>query len=176
MPETLPSSAPDDIRFCAQCGAPMGIREIGGKPRKACIECRYIHFVETKVGVGMMLVENGQILLVQRRMIPEKGKWCLPGGYLDYGEEPRATAAREMLEETGLIVTVDALVDVCHLPNPQGGASLFVLYRGRRVRGTLVAGGDAGDARFFSPDALPEIAFESTALAVEDLRRSNADI
>ena len=150
----------------------MGLREIGGKLRKACPACRYIHFVETKVGVGMMLVETGKLLLVKRRMNPERGKWCLPGGYLDYGEEPQATAAREMLEETGLVVSVEALVDVCHLPNPQGGASLFLLYRGTRVGGTLAAGDDASDAQFFAPHELPEIAFESTALAVKELRRS----
>lgn len=150
----------------------MDIRHVGGKPRKTCTICPYIHFVETKVGVGVMLVENERLLLVRRRMDPEKGKWCLPGGYLDYGEDPKATAAREMLEETGLEVVIGELVDVCHLREPKGGASLFLLYKGKRTGGHLVAGDDADDADFFAPNGLPETAFESTSVALAEMRRS----
>ena len=143
--------------------------EVGGKPRRTCPKCRYIHFLEAKVGVGICVIENGEVLLVKRRFSPEKGKWSLPAGYLDYGEEPVAHAILEVREETGLEVEVDGLIDVFHNPPEQGGATILVLYRGRVVAGELSAGDDAADAMFFPPDRLPELAFASTHHAIRML-------
>jgi len=144
----------------------MITREIGGKPRRVCSACRHVHFVEPKVGVGVCVIESGRILLVRRGFAPEKGKWSLPAGYLDHGEDPRAHAVTEVREETGLEVNVTSLAGVFHNPPEEGGASVFILYRGQRVGGVLRAGDDAREAAFFARDALPEIAFASTRHAL----------
>lgn len=141
---------------------------MAGKPRRACPACGWAHFVEPKVGVGVMVVEDGRLLLVRRAMEPEKGKWSLPAGYLDYGESPVETAVREAREETGLDVRVTGLVDAFHNP-PGAGASVFLLYRAVRERGEPVAGDDADAAAFFGRDDLPPLAFASTFAAVERL-------
>jgi len=161
-------SAPEDIRFCAHCATAMEVREIGGKPRKACPSCRYVHFVETKVGVGAVVIEAGKLLLVKRKLNPERGKWCVPAGYLDAGERPLDTAIREVLEETGLTVSIAGTPEI--FDNPVGaGANLFIMYRAERVSGELQAGDDAVDARFFGLNEIPEIAFDSTHAAVRIL-------
>ena len=147
----------------------MTTREIGGKPRRACLACGHVHFIEPKVGVGVCVIEAGRILLVQRRYPPEKGKWGLPAGFLDQGDDPECQAVTEVCEETGLAVRLTGLMGVFHNPPGQGGASVFILYRGERVSGTLRAADDADDARFFAPDALPEIAFASTRYAIDVL-------
>jgi acetyl-CoA carboxylase carboxyl transferase subunit beta len=118
--------------------------------------------VEPKVGVGVFVLADGRVLLVQRAMEPERGRWSLPAGYLDPGEDPRAVAARETLEETSLHVEIGELIDVYHNPPDSGGASIFILYRARLVGGTLAAGDDAAAAGFFGRDELPELAFHST--------------
>lgn len=164
------ATAPEELRFCPRCAARMGTREIGGRPRRACAACGYVHFVEPRVGVGALVHEAGRILLVRRAMAPERGRWAIPAGYLDAGEDPRVKAALEVLEETGLAVAVGALVDVFHDPPVEGGASLFILYRARVTGGRLQAGDDAAEARFFDLDALPDIAFRSTREAVRLLR------
>ena len=147
----------------------METREIAGKPRRACPQCGFIHFVEPKVGVGVSIVEDDRILLVQRRFAPEKGKWSIPAGFLDSGDDPAVQAVVEVREETGLDVSLTGLAGVFHNPPEQGGASVFILYRGERTGGRLSAGDDAVRAGFFSRDALPEIAFASTRHAVETL-------
>jgi ADP-ribose pyrophosphatase YjhB (NUDIX family) len=159
-------TAPADILWCCKCGTPMITREVAGKPRRACPACRHIHFIEPKVGVGVCVVQDGAILLVQRRFAPEKGKWSIPAGYLDHGDDPALHAVREVHEETGLVVALRGLAGVFHNPPEQGGASVFILYRGERTGGQLRAGDDASDAGFFAPDSLPEIAFASTRHAV----------
>ncbi|MDP9433294.1 MAG: NUDIX domain-containing protein [Actinomycetota bacterium] len=105
------------------------------------------------------------MLLVQRTVPPGKGLWSLPGGFLDAGEDPRATAAREVLEETGLRVSVGRVLDVFY--NGTGpGASIFLLYEAEYRGGEPVAGDDAGNAAFFPRADLPDLAFASTAAAV----------
>ncbi len=116
----------------------------------------------------MLVVEDDRLLLVRRGVEPERGKWSLPAGFLDQGEDPRQTAAREALEEAGLTVVVEGLVDVFYNP-PGRGASIFILYRARRVAGEPTPGDDADDARFFTLDALPELAFASTRAAIARL-------
>jgi ADP-ribose pyrophosphatase YjhB (NUDIX family) len=139
---------------------------VAGRPRRACPDCGYVHFTDPKVGVGVLVVEDGRVLLVRRAVEPERGKWSMPAGYLDHGEDPRATAAREALEETGLTVTIEGLLDVFYNPPGRGGASIFILYRARCLAGEPTAGDDADDARFFPLDGLPDMAFPSTRAAI----------
>ena len=161
-------SAPEDVRFCIRCGTALVTRTVAGRPRRACTACDWVHFVEPKVGVGVMVFNGGRLLLVRRAMDPEKGKWSLPAGYLEYGEPPTETAVRETREETGLDVRITGLVDAFHNP-PGAGASVFLLYRAERVSGEPRAGDDADEAAFFGRDELPPLAFASTFAAVEHL-------
>ncbi|MEZ4516578.1 MAG: NUDIX hydrolase [Chloroflexota bacterium] len=130
MPETIISSAPDWVVFCPRCGSAMETRVVIDKPRRVCPACGYIHFTDPKVGVGILVTDDeGRVLLVRRGVEPEKGKWSLPAGYLDQGEDPKETAVREVREECGLTVSIERLLDVFHNP-PGQGASIFILYEG----------------------------------------------
>ena len=164
------TTAPNHIQFCVRCGAPMATRRVGDRPRRACTACDYVHFTDPKGGVGVFVLdEAGRVLLVRRVMNPERGKWSIPAGFLDQGEDPAETAVREAYEETGLEVVIDGLVDVYHNPPSEGGASIFILYRAHAVGGTLQAGDDADGVGFFARDQLPELAFISTRDSIQRL-------
>jgi ADP-ribose pyrophosphatase YjhB (NUDIX family) len=137
---------------------------VGDRLRRACTACNFIHFTDPKVGVGVLVMEAGKLLLVKRVMAPEIGKWSIPAGYVDAGEDPRETAVREVLEETNLAVEIGRLVDVYFNREAatQGGASIFILYEATLLGGSLKAGDDAAAAQFFGRDELPELAFTST--------------
>jgi 8-oxo-dGTP diphosphatase len=64
------------------------------------------------VGVGIVILRNDNVLLIQRGKPPNRGHWSLPGGHQEMGETVFETARREALEETGLDVVVLGLVDV----------------------------------------------------------------
>lgn len=160
------NSAPEEIAFCPRCATRMITRRVGDKPRRVCPSCNHIHFTDPKVGVGVQVVKDGKILLVRRSMNPGKGKWSIPAGFVDRGEDPAETAVRETAEETNLEVVVTGLVDVYYNPPEQGGASIFILYRARVVGGELRAGDDADAAGYFATHELPELAFSSTHDAI----------
>ena len=153
-------------RFCTRCG---GALDPAG-PRPVCTGCGRTHYADPKVGVGVVVLDRrGRLLLVRRGVGPGKGLWALPAGFVDAGEDPRLAAAREALEETGLVVEVGAVVDV-YPGSGTGGASFFLAFEATVVGGALAAADDALDAGFFGAGELPELAFPSTADAARRVR------
>jgi ADP-ribose pyrophosphatase YjhB (NUDIX family) len=124
------------------------------------------------VGVGgVILSDVGDVLIVKRRQEPLAGQWSLPGGMLEIGETLEAGTAREMLEETGLVVSVGPVVEVFDriLLDDTGRVRYhFVLidYLCRVRGGTLQAGSDVEAATFVSPSALPSYRMTEKALDV----------
>ncbi len=159
-----------EINYCVRCGAAMEDRFAYGKIRRVCPACEHVHFTDPKVAAVVFLRDGDRVLLVKRAMNPERGKWALPAGYVDAGEDPRAAAIRETVEETGLEITIHRLLDVVFnppIPNTFHGASIAIIYAGRVVGGTLQAQDDVDDVGWFTKDSLPEIAFLSTRQAIE---------
>ena len=150
----------------------MESRMVGEQMRRVCTACSFVHFTDPKVGVGVVVMAEDKLLLVKRMMAPEIGKWSIPAGYLDAGEDPRETAVREVWEETNLSVEIGDLVDVYFNEDvaTEGGASIFILYEATLLGGELKAGDDAAAARFFGPDELPELAFTSTLEIVKSIQ------
>jgi 8-oxo-dGTP diphosphatase len=159
-------TAPDDVRFCATCGAGMLTRDVEGIARRQCASCGRVHYADPKVAVGVAVFRDDRLLLVRRRMQPGRGLWSLPGGFLDLGADPREAAAREAVEEASVQVRVGDVLDVFANPPEEGGA-VFVLYAAAWVAGEPVPGDDADDAGFFGRDELPPLAFRSTAHVVD---------
>jgi ADP-ribose pyrophosphatase YjhB (NUDIX family) len=114
-------------------------------------------------GVGAVIIESGQILLVRRGAAPRAGHWSLPGGAQELGETFAETCVREVREETGLAVEVLGLVDVIDSITRDDAGRVRFHYLladvlAKPSGGMLKAGSDVADARWFTPDeafALP---------------------
>lgn len=88
-----------------------------------------------RVRVGVLLVRDGQVLLVQHRRGDDE-YWLLPGGGLDWGESIAQCGVRECKEELGLDVEVDDIVAVAEsLPPHARRHILHIALRGRIVGG-----------------------------------------
>lgn len=58
-----------------------------------------------RIGVGVVVIENGKLLLGKSKGAHGAGTWAFPGGHLEFGESVEDCAKRELLEETGLTAT-----------------------------------------------------------------------
>ena len=77
-----------------------------------CVACGYVHYRNPAVGAAAVVWDDaGRLLLIKRAAgATRPGLWAIPAGYVDYGEEVRAAAARELREETGLIAEIGEVV------------------------------------------------------------------
>ena len=156
------TGAEAEVNFCQRCGSPMSRQERSGRLRPVCPRCDWIYFPDPKVAAAVLIKKEGRILLVRRATEPERGKWTLPAGFVDAGEDPACAAERECLEETGLSVQVSGLVDVIYGLEHTRGAHFVIFYRAEIVSGSLTPGDDVDGADFFGPDDLPPLAFQTT--------------
>ena len=107
--------------------------------------------------VGAILTDGELILLIRRGHEPEAGRWSLPGGRIEPGETDQQALAREVREETGLEVTAGPLVGAVDRASPDGRVLAIRDYVANITGGTLAAGDDADDARWFSMRELPSL-------------------
>jgi ADP-ribose pyrophosphatase YjhB (NUDIX family) len=159
-----------DVNFCLKCGARLRQSVRFNRLRPVCPECGWIYFPDPKVAVAVIVARGRQVLLVSRLNEPYQGRWSLPAGFMDAGEDPIAAAKRECREETGLTIQVQDLFEVCTGRSHPHGADILLVYRAKMESGDLRAGDDAGQAAFFALDDLPVLAFDSTAQVLERFR------
>jgi 8-oxo-dGTP diphosphatase len=144
------------VKFCPHCATPLGTREMEGYQRPVCPACGWTYYEDPKVAVAVLIGRDGRLLLNRRAIEPGLGRWSFPSGYVNRGEVLEEAAAREVQEETGLDVQVDALFGVY---SERGNAVVLVVYTADHARGEAAAGPEVSEVGWFAPDALPPLAF-----------------
>jgi 8-oxo-dGTP diphosphatase len=116
--------------------------------------------------------QNESVLLIQRKHPPFQGYWALPGGFVEYGERTEAAMIREMFEETGLHISIRELIGVYSDPHRDPrGHTVTVAYLVDIISGSLQAGDDAKNAKFFKTNELPELAFDHASIMKDAFQR-----
>jgi 8-oxo-dGTP diphosphatase len=129
------------------------------------------------VGVGGVIIENGRTLLIRRGSEPLLGEWSIPGGMLELGETLEEGVARELLEETGMVVRVVELIEVfdrIYLESTAGAQQqkrprfhyVIVDYLCERLAGEPAAGSDVTDVAFASEEELARYNLTETATRI----------
>ena len=161
-------------RFCIECAAPLRATVLHGEPTWECAECGRRHVRRPTVGVAVVVVEHGRLLLVRRGYGAKAGLWCIPCGHVGWDEDIRHAAVREVREETGLEVEVlEVLAVHSNFWRPER-QTVGIWFAGRRISGELKAGDDAVDVGLFPLDAVPDLAFPTDDLVVDELRTCGA--
>jgi len=147
---------------CQYCGEMLAEKVHEERMRLFCGHCNEI-FYENPVPATCIVTidEKERVLLVKRNVEPKKGFWCLPGGFVELGENPDQGALRELKEETGLDGRIEILLGVTSSPSAQYDTVLMIGYLVKSYRGLLCTGYDASEAEWFNYRELPEIAFKS---------------
>jgi ADP-ribose pyrophosphatase YjhB (NUDIX family) len=152
----------EEVNYCPRCGAAVAQAVRYGRLRVVCPHCDWVYFADPRVASGVVIEQDGKILLARRANDPARGLWTLPAGFVDAGEDPARAAERECLEETGLQVEIIGLIDVIYgLEHPRG-AHIMIFYRGEVRSGSLQPGDDVDQVAFFPLNELPPLAFVTT--------------
>jgi ADP-ribose pyrophosphatase YjhB (NUDIX family) len=144
------------ILHCTACGAATEERAVEGRPRQVCVACGLVAYLDPKLAVAVLLVQDDRVLLGRRGPgTREPGKWSFPAGFVERGERVEAAAAREAREETGLQVVIGELVG---LFSSEGEPVVLAVYEAT-ASGEPLAGDDLTEVGWFPISALPELAF-----------------
>lgn len=171
--DIIRSCTPSHFRFCPCCGGLLQRRPSGD--RLVCQDCHRTLYVNPAVGVAVVIRQGESILWGRRAGGPYSGAWCIPCGYVEWGEEVRSAAAREFQEETGLRVQVGEVLAVHSNFHDRERLTVGVWFAGRVVSGVLKAGDDLSEAAYFPLSSPPQpLAFPTDALVVQELRAGKA--
>ena len=122
---------------------------------------------------------NLSVLLIKRGISPYKNTWALPGGLVLENETLEAAVKRELKEETG--IKIDYLEQLYTFGKPKRdprnrviSVSYFVLVRPNNFK--ILADTDADEAKWFSINDLPKLAFDHKAIFNVALKRLKAKV
>jgi 8-oxo-dGTP diphosphatase len=149
----------DDWRFCPRCASALD----HALPRPTCAACGFVFFANMGVGVASVVRDAaGRVLLVQRTHGQfGAGQWCVPCGYVEWGEDLRAAAAREALEEAGVAVEIGDVLQVTVNRHDSERPTVGIWFSARLLDPSAkpCAGDDAEAVGWFDPAAPPPLAF-----------------
>ena len=148
---------PED-NFCPCCAAPLAVKNVSDNKRPVCTQCDRVIYYDPKLASVSIVSRGSKVLMIQRATELGYGLWGLPGGYVDRGEVVEEAAAREILEETGLVVLIKRLVG---LFSQSGETVMVAAFEAQESGGSLKAGPETLDLDFFLLNDLPELAFPS---------------
>ncbi len=158
-----------DFQFCPVCGGKLNslkVKELE-PDRLVCSECSFVFYLDPKLVACTIVEMDGKVLLLKRAIQPQRGKWIIPGGYVDRREEVQAAALRETEEECGLKVRIKDLLGVYSYP---GRLVVVVVYLAEYLSGEPIAGDESQAVELFPPDVIPwkDLGFPSTVDALKD--------
>ena len=165
------------FEFCPMCGGKFKSQNLKDHEptRLVCTECEFVFYLDPKVVACAIVEKEGKIVLLRRDIEPQKGKWVMPGGYVDRGEVVETAALRETEEECGIKIGLKNLQGVYSYP---GKLEVVVVYVAEVLSGSLMVGDETQAAKLFKTGEIPweELAFESTQDALRDYCKRGENI
>jgi 8-oxo-dGTP diphosphatase len=157
------------FQFCPLCGGKLEKKRVKAQDpeRLVCSRCSFIYYLDPKVAAGTITLYENRIVLVKRGISPGYGLWVIPGGFVDRGETLEEAAVRETLEETGLQVRINSLINVYSYP---GQAVIVAAYSAEVLAGVPTACDETLEVGLFLYEEIPwsGLAFPSTLDALKD--------
>ena len=159
-------------KFCPKCALPLAEASHKAALRLQCPSCGFVLHRNPIVGMAAIVMDGRKLLLGRRSASGGLGQWCIPCGYVEWGEDIREAASRETIEETGLDVRIGDVYAVHSNFHTSQSLTVGIWFRAEAVGGSLQAGDDLDQVGFFALDDLPgPMAFPTDLLVLARLRK-----
>ncbi len=160
---------PAGLGYCQRCATRLESRLQDNREHPTCPACGFVHYLDPKVAVAVVLTHDGGVLLGRRNVDPGRGAWSFPAGYVNRGEVLEEAALREVAEEMGVAARLAGLVGVY---SARDDAVILVVYAGVVAAGEPRADGrEISEVRTFPVDALPPLGFPHDQRILADWQR-----
>ena len=114
-----------------------------------------------QLAVSAVIFRDGQFLVVRRANVPGRGLYSVPGGRVEHGETLHQAVAREVREETGLVIDIVGFAGWREvLPDPVAGRTghyLVISFAAHWRAGEVTLNEELDDFRWITPDGLGEL-------------------
>jgi len=150
---------PKPFKFCPACASEV---DVGDEEERICGSCGRNWYRNSSPSVGAAIVKDGRALVTVRGSDPYKGKFDVPGGFLQLGEDVIDALRRELREELDIEVDVaqsDFVHMVTHTYGEEDEWVLAIGFVARLTSGTPTPASDVADARWVSLEELDGLEF-----------------
>ncbi len=162
------------MRYCSECGEKLSYKLIEGRKRAVCLNCGKIHYQNPLPVVAGVVTKKGEkvIGLIKRAIAPGKGKWALPGGFIEIDEGPQDALIREIKEEIGMKGKIQGLIGVYGDESKMYNRVIVMGYQFLALTDEYSLGEEVKEFKFFTPGKLPPIVFPSHQRIVLDFAKT----
>jgi len=158
------------LKFCPVCRYYLKFTKVDGRKRLVCQKCGWTNYQNPLPVVSCVVRNrNGRILVVKRNIEPGIGKWSLPGGFIEQGENPEEACLRELKEETGIDGNIEKLIGIYPYKSKTYGPLLVIAYEVKAKTGTIRVNSELKEAKYVSGNNLPRIYFSCQRKVIEDV-------
>lgn len=126
----------------------------GDMPRLRCSACGYVHYENPKILVSCLAWWGDKVLWMRRANEPYRGLWSIPCGFMERGETLAAAAARELCEETGVVIAPESL-SLYVLGSLTWMNQVYVVFRAPLPSSFCTAGDEALEVGLFNEREAP---------------------
>ncbi len=157
------------MKYCSDCGSEklmFAIPPGDNRERIICSSCEMIHYINPRIIVGALIVDNSKVMLCRRSIEPRLGLWNLPAGFLENNETAENGAIRETLEESLAKIKVVKLHCVYSIPSVN---QVYLHFLANMAEPGFGVTSESSEVKFFAEDEIPwdELAFTSTEFALK---------
>lgn len=172
-----------DLKFCCECGGPLLPHRVDGVRRnhQYCQRCQAPRYDHPMVVVTSFVACDKRLLWVQRAHEPQRGRWAIPGGYLECGETLAEGAARELREEACIDIPASDM-QLYMMGTITFINQIYVGFRARVASEACRAGVESMACRFYTRQECPwdDVAYpqvnNSIMQAYDDLDSGKFDV
>ena len=163
----------DAFRFCPICGDELvSLLHGPDRGRPGCRRGHFVHYNNPAI-TAFAFVERGErYLVLERGQEPYRGRWELPGGFVEAGERPDEAVRREISEETGLRVEALSILGAyTSRYGDDGKWTVDVAFHSKALPGDLSLSAESSDAAWVMLGQVPPLAFAGERSAFEELKQ-----